>query len=134
VHADHAAHRIDQDQRGPRAHAVAPPDLEAAVVDDRVLDLVAGDRGANVAGVTLVVELGRMDADDYQLAGVLRFEPLEIGNDVHAVDATVSPEIEQDHFAVQLIERQRRGRVEPFETGRKIRRVHRAFELKTTHW
>ena len=81
--------------------------LKVGVVDDRVLDLVAQDDAADVLGLFLVVELGGMHADDDELIGILRFEPFEVGDDVDAVDAAVSPEVEQDDFAAQGGERKR---------------------------
>ena len=43
----------------------------------------------------LVRELGGVDADDDELVRILLFQLLEVGQDVHAVDAAVRPEIEQ---------------------------------------
>ena len=49
--------------------------------------------------------------------GVFRFQPLQIRNDVDAVDAAVGPEIEQHNFALQSGERKRLVGVQP--TGRR---------------
>ena len=37
---------------------------------------------------------GWLNTDDDELVGILRFELLEIGNDVNTVDAAVGPKIE----------------------------------------
>ena len=47
------------------------PHLELGVVDHRVAQLVPLHRLAQVVPLLLVGELGRVDADDHQLAGVL---------------------------------------------------------------
>ena len=73
--------------------------LVVGVVDDRMLDLVAQDRLADALGVLLVLELGRVDADDDQLVGVLLLELGQVGQDVDAVDAAERPEVEQDDLA-----------------------------------
>ena len=62
---------VDEHQGGPRPDGVPLPHLEVAVVDDRVLDIVAEDSLAHVGGGLLGGELGRMDADDHQLRRVL---------------------------------------------------------------
>src|SRR5262249_31604573 len=59
VEPDGVALRIDQDQGRPRAACaqVSPPDAHVGVIDDRVVDLVAEDRLADVLAVLLVLEL-----------------------------------------------------------------------------
>ena len=72
------------------------------VVDHGMLDPVLRDLAADVLGVALGVELGRMDADDDQLVLVLLLELGQVGEDVVAIDAAERPEIEQDDLAAQL--------------------------------
>jgi len=122
--AHHVALGVDHHQRRPRADRVGVPDGEAAVVHHRVLDLVAADRLADVAGLSLVGELRGMDADDDERVAVLALETLEIGQDVHAVDAAVGPEVEDDDLAVQLGERQRPVGVQPALTARQLGSAH----------
>ena len=87
-----------------------------------MLYLIAKDDAAYVLGLLLVLELRGVDADDYELVPVLLFEALQVRDDVHAVDAAVSPEVEQHDLAAQRRERERRVRVQPpapaFEFGR----------------
>ena len=86
--------RIDQHQRRPGLHAVAPPDDHLRVVDNGVLHLVAQDRFTDAVGVRFVREFGRVDAEHNQDAGILGFELCEVGNGVDAVDAAQRPEIQ----------------------------------------
>jgi hypothetical protein len=78
-----------------------------------VLELVAQDDAADVVDLLLVVELRGVDACNDVFLRVLLFEPLEVGDDVDAVDAAVSSEVEQHDFAAQLRERERPVGVEP---------------------
>src|SRR5262249_23858028 len=120
MRADFFAFRIDQDQRRPPVCIVAMPDIEILVVDDRMSDLVAQYRLADVFRAFLVLELGRMHADDHELVGLLRLKLLQIGDDVHAVDAAIRPEIEQHDFAAQVTQADRFFRIEPFHARREI--------------
>ena len=72
-----------------------------------MFDFVAKDDAPDVLRLSFVLKLGGMDTDHHQLIGVLRLELFQIGNDMHAVDAAIGPEIEQDDFAFQRGERQR---------------------------
>jgi hypothetical protein len=111
------------------------PDAKVCVVDDRVLDLVAQHDLADVVGLFLVLKLGGMNADHDEVVRVFRFEPLEIGDDVDTVDATVSPEIQQHYFASERGERKRLIGVEPsapmFEFGRTHAPAIRYGHLRT---
>jgi hypothetical protein len=118
------ARRVYEDERRPRAHGVGVPDAEVGVVDDGVFEAVAEDDAAYVLGLLFVLELGRVDADDDELARVLLFEPLEVGDDVHAVDAAVSPEVEQHDLAAQARNRERPVGVEPAAPALKLGRAH----------
>ena len=89
---------------------------------------------ADVAGVALERELGRLDADDHEpLAPVLRVPGLEVGERADAVDAGVGPEVDQHDVAAQPGERQRpvARRVEPVlgagegRRGAQLRQVRR---------
>ena len=113
--AHDAARRVDDDQRRPGAHGVGVPHDGIPIVGDRVFQLVAQHDLADVVRVPLVLELGRVDADDDQLAGVLGLQPLELGDDVLAVDAPIGPEIQHDHLAAQFRYAQGTICVEPVE-------------------
>jgi hypothetical protein len=89
-----------------------------------VLDLIAQDGLADVFGHALSGELGRVHADDHELFRVLGFELLQVGDHVDAVDAAVSPEVEQHHLAPQVAQAERAVRVEPFDIRREIRGVN----------
>ena len=115
---DDGAGRVHQHARRPRARPVGPPQPHVLVHHHRVPDAVALHRGADAAAVGLVVELGRVHADhDERAAGEDALEVLEVGQDVHAVDAAVGPEVEQHDLALELLrEAQRPVGVEPGET------------------
>jgi hypothetical protein len=89
-----------------------------------MLDLVAQDDASDVFSVFFVFELGGMDANHHQLVRVLRFELLEIGNDVDAVDAAISPEIQQNDLALECRDRQRFVRIQPATATLDLRRAH----------
>ena len=116
------AFRIDQHERRPGADTELAPDGHLVVVDDGMLDLVAENGIADVGRVFLVVELGRVDADDDDLVGVLLFEVGKVGQDMHAVDAAVGPEVEQDDLAAHILQGNRPADVEPFRTALEARR------------
>ena len=110
---DEIAFRIDHPQAGPTAAVVSVPDLVVGVVDHRMLDFVAQDGLADVLGVVLGVELGGVDADDHHVVRIRVLELFQLRQDVHAVDAAVGPEIEDDEFAAQGVEIDRLVGIEP---------------------
>ncbi|MCG3159745.1 MAG: hypothetical protein JMDDDDMK_00762 [Acidobacteria bacterium] len=128
MRADDFAFRVNQHERRPGFRGVALPDFKIPVVDDRMLDLVAQDRLPNLLRALFVEELRRMHADDHKLIRIFRFELLQVGDDVHAVDAAVSPEIEQHDFSAQIAQADRLFSVEPFGSRREIGRVDFALE------
>ncbi len=83
------------------------------VVDDGVADFVAQNGFADIFAVFLRVELGRVDADDDDLVGVLLFQLGQVGQRVNAVDAAERPEVEDDDLAAQVFELDGAGGVEP---------------------
>lgn len=105
---------VDQEEGRPGANAEFAPDDHFGVVEDRVGDFVADDGVTDVVGDFFVVEFGGMDSDDDEFVGVFFFEVFEIGEDVHAVDAAVGPEVEEDDFAFEFIEGEFFGGVKPF--------------------
>src|SRR6266496_1851705 len=68
-------------------------------VHDRMFDLVAENDAADVLSVFFVFKFGGVNADNYQFIRILFLELLQIRNDVHTVDAAVSPKIQQHDFA-----------------------------------
>ena len=92
--ANNVAGWIDQVSCRPGVDRISIPDRKVRIVNYRMLDLVTQNDATNVLSLLFIREFRRMHADDYQFVWVLALEPLQIGNDVHAVDATVSPEVE----------------------------------------
>ena len=84
----------DHHQRRPGPHRILPPDMKVAVVDHGMLDLIAQDRLADVGRVAFVLEFCRMHANNHQFPGILLFQGGQFGDDVHAIDAAVGPEIQ----------------------------------------
>src|SRR6185369_6632526 len=93
--------RTDQHLRGPCANAVALPDRVFRVVVNGMLDFVAQDDAPDVFRLFFVLKLCGVNADHDQFFRILRFELLQIRNDVDTVDAAVGPEVEQNDFAFQ---------------------------------
>ena len=117
VARDEVALGIDHAQGRPALHLELVPDDVVGVVDHRVLDLVAEHGLGDVLRVLFGLELGRVDADHDDFVGIGLLELLQLGQDVHAVDAAVGPEIEQDELAAQLLEVDRPGRVDPLDAA-----------------
>ena len=86
------------------------------------MDVVALDGGTDVGGVGFVVVFVGVDADDDDgVVFVFVFEEGEVGEDVHAVDAAVAPEVEDDDVAFQVApEREGLVGVEPGEVGGEV--------------
>ena len=118
---DGIAFGINQDHRGPGLHAEQLPQLVVRVVDHRMFDLVALDGRADILRVLLGRELGRMDADDHEVLGPGLLQLVQFGQDVHAVDAAVGPEVEEHELPPQIVQFQRPGRVEPGQIRRQRR-------------
>ena len=94
-----------------------------------MLDLVAEDNSPDVFRILLVFELCRVHANDYKLVCVFVFKTLQIRNDVHAVDATVRPEIKKHHLAFQRRKRKWCLRIQPAAATFKLRRTHAGIFL-----
>ena len=84
------------------------------VVDrDRVVNPHVPHGAADITGVVLEAELGRVHADhDQPAADVFPGPGADIGQLAEPVDAGVGPEVDQDHLPAQAVRRQR-GRIEP---------------------
>ena len=115
--------RIDENQSGPGAHAVALPDQEFVVIHDRMSDLVAPDGVAKGDRFPLVGKLCGVDPDDRQSQRESGFQRLQLREDVQAVDSAVRPEVEQDRASAQIREAKRPWGIEPLHALRKLRRV-----------
>jgi hypothetical protein len=75
-----------------------------------------------VLGVLFLVKLARVHADhDERLVLVLFLQILEIGEHVHAVDAAIRPEIEQNDMAFEVFDCDGLSCVEPPVGSREIR-------------
>ena len=111
--ADNIAGRIDEHQRRPRTNAVLLPDLEVAVVDDGMVDLVAQNGSTQVLGLLLSREFGGVDAHDCEFTSVLFFQFPQLRKYVHAVNSTVGPKIEDHQSAAKVCQAQRVVGVQP---------------------
>ena len=98
---------VDDHQGGPGAGGVGLPGVQLRVVQDGVVDLVALNRGGKGYRICLVLELGRVHTHGNQDVGVLLFERAQLIEDVQAVDAAESPEVEEHDLAAQGFEVQR---------------------------
>ena len=114
--------RGDEHDGRPALDAEPLPDRHVGVVDDRVLDPVLGHLAADVLAVPLGVEFPRVDTDDHQLVLVLLLELRQGRQDVVAVDAAVSPEIEEDDLPLELGQRNRSG-VDPLDAALETRQI-----------
>ena len=117
---EHLALRVDDHDRRPGPHAVCRPNAVIAVVDDGVGQAVALRDHADVRRVALVLELGRMNADDGQYVAKLGLETVQVRDDVDAVDAAIRPEVEQDDAPLEIGDRQRLVDVDPVQIGREV--------------
>ena len=72
------------------------------IVHNRVFDFVTEDGFLNILGVFLGFKLGSMYANHNEFVGIGVFQFLKFRQDVHAVDAAVSPEVEKYKFAAQV--------------------------------
>jgi hypothetical protein len=123
---DDVAFWIDQDQGRPGSDRVGIPDLVIAVHGHRVRHVVAPDCPPDILGVFLLAELARMHADDHERpVSVLLLQVLEVGQHVHAVDATVGPEVQQHDLPGQFVDAQGAVDVKPLGRPGEIRGPHR---------
>ena len=84
----------------PAAYAVRLPDCHAPVDYYGVADFVPADGFPYVLCFLLVVEFRRVHSNDnHRPAMVFFLYPLQVRQRVHTVDATVRPEIKNDHVA-----------------------------------
>ena len=80
-----------------------------------MIDVVPDHDMAQVVGLAFVGELRRVHADHHQLVAILLLQPAQVGQDVHAVDAAVGPEVEQHDLADERSQRERRWHVQPVD-------------------
>ncbi len=120
VAPQHVALRVDEDEAGPGPYAVLAPDREGGVVHYGVRALVTLRDHADVGGLGLVVELGRVNAYHHQFVSVPGLQRVKVGDDVDAVDTAVRPEVEQHDLAAQFLQRQGPVGVYPVEPNREL--------------
>ena len=113
VDADHIAVRIDEIERRPGARAERLPVLEVGVVENRVLNPQAQDRLAQVLGLALGRELGRVDRDNLQGVGVASFKLPQLRKYMQAVDSSVGPEMQDQQTSAEVLHRHFAPGVEP---------------------
>jgi len=121
--AHHLAQGVDQHESRPGRDPVEIPDRKIPVVDHGVPDALTEDGLANGRGLALGGVFGRMHADDGEFRGVLVLQALQVGEDVHAVDAAGGPEIQDHDLAAQAGERKGPLDIQPLQLCREFRRV-----------
>ncbi len=104
---------IDKDQAGPGLNAEAFPDGEVGIVYYRMPNAVAQHGLGYDFGVFLFLELGRMHAYNHQVIWPGGLDFFKFGNDVHAVYAPQGPEIQEHELALELIEFDWAGGIDP---------------------
>ena len=117
VHADHVAARVDEVERRPGARAKGLPVGEVGVVEDGVLNSQPEDGLAQVLGLALGGELGRVDGDDLDGVGVAALDLPQLRKHVEAVDSSVGPEVEDEEPSAEVAHRHLAARVEPGHAG-----------------
>ena len=81
------------------------PDLVVVIHRYRVCDAEILHCFADIRFILFKGKLRRVDANDHQAAGLVFFVPgLDVGQCPQAIDAGVSPEIHQNHFAAQRLQ------------------------------
>jgi hypothetical protein len=100
-------------ERRPGAHPVLVPGGPVWVVENGMAHVVANDGALKGLVVTLVLELGRVDADDDEGVPETLFKGPELFEDVEAVNAAERPEVEEDYLAPQGPEREVLPGVDP---------------------
>ncbi len=116
---------VDQVLGRPVAVAERVPRAVVVVQRHRIAHAQPGDRSADVVGLVLERELGRVYADDLQALVPVGVVPgTEVGQRAQAVDAGVRPEVDQHHLAAQAGDGERVafGRVEPARDAGELRR------------
>ena len=94
---------IDEVERRPVLIVESTPDRIVTVDGNRVVDFLLGHGSADTVNVLLKAELRCVNADNHQpLILVLPCPRTNVGKRAPPVDAGVSPELDQDHFAAQL--------------------------------
>ena len=122
VRAEHRSLWVDHDHRGPRAHGVGPPNAVLSIVDNGMIDVEALCGLADARRLPLRDVFATVHADDHDVPRESALELPQLREDVQAIDSAVRPEIQQDHFAAEGIQRQRSPtRIYPIEVGRKRR-------------
>ena len=114
---------VNDEQSGPGSHGPTAPDQKIAVIDHGVFDPIPQYDLAQVIGVALVGELGRVDADNHQLVRKFLLQLLQLRDDMHAVDAAVGPEVQDDGLAFELRQLDRLLSIQPVRPFRELRRV-----------
>ena len=105
--AANAALRVDEVVRGPVLIVESLPDGIVIVERDRIGDFQVRDGAAHIARILLERKLRGMDADHHQPMILIFVVPtLHIGQRAQAIDAGISPEIDEHHLAAQPLRRQ----------------------------
>src|SRR5689334_5606792 len=105
--------RIDEIESGPVVIVERTPDPILAVERSRIVDALVLCHSPDVVQILLEAELRCVHPDDNEPLFFVFLGPgTQVGECAPPVDAGVSPEIDEDHFAAQAF-RTERWRVEP---------------------
>jgi len=93
---DDVAVGANQQNRRPIVELEGVPDVELAVIDASVGDIVANDGLSEHMRGLFFVKFGAVDADKGHLREVFKFglKLFELGQDMDAVDAAARPEVD----------------------------------------
>ena len=120
-HGRDIAFGVNDRKRRPGAHAVLTPHAKFRIVGHGMTDVVAVDGLAHMFAHLFVWELGGMKTDHDEAIGVFFFQVAQVRQDMHAVNATVGPEIQDHDPAPQVFHAERRRRIKPFQFPRQFR-------------
>src|SRR5687768_10194848 len=106
AHADDGTPWIDGDERGPRAHGVRAPNPELTIVQDGMRRPEANGCVANARRLPLGDVLTAVHTDDGDGPGEPLLELPQLRKHMDAVDSAVGPEVEEQHLAAEIGERE----------------------------
>ncbi len=93
---------INKHQTRPGADSVLLPDEEIGIIDDRVMNVVPLNGGADVRGDLFGGEFRRVNPDDDEMIGEFRFEPPQPRQYMETVNSTIGPKVENHELATEV--------------------------------
>ena len=106
IRPDDVSFLVYQDERRPCPYAVSLPDGHIAIDNHRVFQFIPQDGLPDVFRLPFVRKLCGVHPDDGQFCRILCLQFFEVGDDVHAIDTAIRPEVEQYHLSLKVIEGQ----------------------------